>query len=73
MRIAGLPDLLFAKGPNIAQKRVKFYDKGPNKEPTIFPNLSAVTKSYEPILSNLLNGSVPRSLITIAAQQQKTT
>ena len=28
---------------------------GPKKEQPLFPNLSAVTKSYEPILSNLLN------------------
>ena len=45
-RGTGLPNLLFAKGPKKGQP---------------FPNLSAVIKSYEPILSNLCNGNVPQS------------
>jgi len=60
-----LQDLLFAKGPNLAQKIAK---KEPNSETSgqkygklFFPNLSAVKKSYEPILSNLLNDNIPQS------------
>jgi len=34
---------------------------GPKKGQPFFPNLSAVTKSYEPTLSNLLNGNFPQS------------
>jgi len=56
----GLSDLLFAKGSSLLQKSQKgaeFYEKGPKKGQLFFPNLSAVTKSYEPIIiSNLLNG-----------------
>jgi len=61
---AGLPDLLFAKGANLVQKRAKkepnSYTRG-QKRPTIFPILTAITKLYEPILSNLWNSNVPQS------------
>jgi len=54
---AGLPDLPFAKGPNLAQKqpeRSQNLRQGAKK-------LSAVTKSN--VLSNSSNGNVPQSLL----------
>ena len=54
----------FAKGPNLVRKRSKKSQipwHRTKKSPTIFLNLSAVTKSYEPILSNLSNGNIPQS------------
>jgi len=71
---AGLPDLLFAKRPNLVQKWAKkepnAKKRGQKKGQPFFPNLSTVTESYEPILSNLLNGQCS-SITTVAQQQNK--
>ena len=60
----------FCQGAKPSPEKSHILRQSAKKRPTIFPNLSAVTKSYEPILSNLLKGSVPQSSSTIAAQCQ---
>jgi len=47
------------KGSNLVQKKAKL--KGPKKGQLFFPILTAIAKSHEPILSNLLGGNVPQS------------
>ena len=44
-----------------SQEKRKILRQGPKKYQPFFPNLSAVTKSYETILSKLLNGNIPQS------------
>jgi len=70
---AGLPDLLFTKGQNLVQKEPK---KEPNsktwgqkKGRPLFANLSAVTKSYETIISNLVNGMLLNHNCSATAKQ----
>jgi len=47
--------------PEIAKKEPNSKKWGQKKGQPIFPNLLAVTKSYELILSNFVNGSFPQS------------
>jgi len=56
----GLSDPLFVKGLDLVQEPNSM-TSGQKRANHIFPNLSAVAKSYEPIFSNLLNGNVPQS------------
>jgi len=66
-----LPDLLVVKGPNLVQKEPNSKTRGQKKGQPLFPNLSAVTKPYEPTLNNLLNANLPQDFTIVAQQQNK--
>jgi len=51
----------FCQGAKSSPEKRQILRQGTKKGQPFYPNLSALTKSYEPILSNLWNGSVPQS------------
>jgi len=51
----------FFQGAKSTPEKSQTLTQGAKKGPIIFPILTAITKSYEPTLSRLLNGNLPQS------------